>query len=163
MLYRIIIHKQIGRFITPALWLALLMISCNDNNTVSVNNGALTEAEVKGFIAAYDKAWSERDTMAMKEMMDEKYTYFSSEGATRTRKNILDWFTPADKYKVESALRNEITITINHNVAIVSTHWMGNGSFGGETFNDDQRCGLVIQKIDGRLKLVAEHCVQIAR
>jgi hypothetical protein len=163
MLFRIIIHKQISRFIVPAFWLALLMISCNDNDGVSGKSGPLTEAEVKDFITAYDKAWSERDTTSMKEMMDEKYTYFSSGGATRTRKNIIDWFTPADKYKVESALRNEIAVTINQNVAIVSSHWVGNGSFGTETFNDDQRCGLVIQKIDGRLKLVAEHCVQITK
>jgi hypothetical protein len=64
---------------------------------------------------------------------------------------------------VDTAYRNEIVITVNDNLAIVSSHWIGNGTFGTEKFNDDQRCGLVLQKINGKIKIVAEHCAQIAK
>jgi hypothetical protein len=147
--------------VVPAV--ALLMIACNANNPVSKKAGSLTEVEVKNFIDAYDEAWDKRDTIAMKEMMDEKYIYFTSDGSIKTRNHILGWFTPADKYKVDTALRKEIVITLNNEIAIVSSHWIGSGTFGTEKFNDDQRCGLVIQKINGQVKIVAEHCVQIAK
>jgi ketosteroid isomerase-like protein len=144
--------------------LVSIMVSCNDKKTPQPAASApLTETEVKAFIEAYDKAWHDRDTMKMKEMMDEKYIYFTSNGLTRTRGNILGWFNPADKYKMDTAYRNEIAITLNGDVAIVSTHWVGNGTFGTEKFDDDQRCGLVIQKVNDKLKLVSEHCVQIEK
>ena len=163
MMFSRIIYRQICEFMAPVVLVAFMMISCNANNPGSATVGSLTESEVRNFLDAYDKAWGERDTTAMKEMMDEKYTYFTSEGSTQTRNKILSWFTPADKYKVDTAFRNEVAITLNNNIAIVSSRWVGNGTFGSEKFNDDQRCGLVIQKINGTLKIVAEHCVQIAR
>ena len=95
--------------------------------------------------------------------MDENYIYFTSTGSTIGRTDILSWFNPVDKYQVEKAERTEISIQINGNTAIVSSRWIGNGSFGEEKFNDDQRCGLVIQKANGRLVLVAEHCTQITK
>ena len=122
----------------------------------------LTEKEVNDFIARYDGAWGKRDTTLMKEIMDERYTYFSSRGSTTTRDRIISWFTPADKYNVDTAARTEISITyLQGNTAIVSTRWVGRGSFDNERFSDDQRCGLVLEKRDGKVRIVAEHCTQI--
>lgn len=122
----------------------------------------LTEKEVTDFVARYDGAWKSRDTTLMKEIMDERYTYFTSRGSTITRQSIISWFAPADKYRVDSAARSEITITYLHgNTAIVSSRWIGSGSFGEEQFRDDQRCGLVLEKKDGKVRIVAEHCIQI--
>lgn len=143
--------------------ISLIALSCKNNTTTTTSGSPITETEVKNFIDAYDKAWDAKDTMAMKEMMDEKYIYFTSTGITRTRENILGWFTPDDKYKIDTALRNEVSVIVNDNIAIASTHWVGSGTFGTETFNDDQRCGLVIQKSNGKLKIVSEHCVQIVK
>ena len=141
----------------------VLLIACNTRAPKPIEAGMLTESEVRNFITTYDKAWENRDTIAMKELIDENYIYFTSTGATTDRAKILGWFTPADKYKVDTAYRNEINIIINGNTAIVSSHWTGNGSFAGETFNDNQRCGLVIQKLNGKLKIISEHCVQIEK
>ena len=133
-------------------------ISCRDK---PVNNEGLTEKEVTDFITHYDNLWARRDTSGMKEAMAENYIYFTSVGSTTDGIRIISWFTPADKYKVDNALRTEINVIINGNTAVVSSRWVGSGSFDGEKFNDDQRCSLTIQKVNDRLKLISEHCTQI--
>ena len=80
----------------------------------------------------YDNLWAKRDTAALKEAMADSYIYFTSVGSTTDRKEILGWFVPADKYKVDTAIRSEIGITIHGNTAIVSSRWIGSGSFDGE-------------------------------
>ena len=149
------------RFI--AIWIisSAFLFSCRSDQQVGKNDGLLTEAEVKDFISKYDLLWARKDTTGMKQAMDENYIYFTSTGSTIGRKDILGWFNPADKYHVEKAERSEISIQIKGNTAIVNSRWIGNGSFDGDKFNDDQRCGLVIQKLNGELILVAEHCTQI--
>lgn len=135
--------------------------SCNPIQEKHTDDVLITEAEVKDFIRQYDVMWASRDTGLMKQAMDDQYIYFTSTGSTIGRADVISWFTPADKYKVEKAERSEISVQLNGNTAIVSSRWIGNGSFGNEKFNDDQRCGLVIQKSDGKLKLLTEHCTQI--
>ena len=97
----------------------------------------------------------------MKNIIDENYVYFTSTGAVITRKDIISWFTPADKYKIDTASRSEISIAIHGNTAIVKSRWIGSGTFGDEKFNDDQRCGLVLKKSGGQIRIISEHCVQI--
>ena len=145
--------------------LALVIISfcfgCNERSTPSANENVLTEKEVRDFVKHYDDLWATRDTTGMKEAMAENYIYFTSVGNTSDRRRIISWFTPADKYKGDTAIRNEISVTIHGNTAIVSSRWVGSGSFDGERFRDDQRCSLTIQKEGGKLKLISEHCTQI--
>lgn len=139
--------------------LFLLLAACQGPRPIDA--AVLTEDEVRAFIRDYDLAWEKRDTTGMRTLIDSNYTYFSSTGNTTSREKIIGWFTPADKYKVDTAYRREILITISHNTAIVSSRWTGNGTFGTESFDDDQRCSLVIQKAGGKLRLIAEHCTQI--
>jgi hypothetical protein len=150
------------RLIILSTAIFILFVSCSDDQGNANSDVSLTEAEVKDFIREYDAMWAGRDTGSMKLAMDDHYIYFTSTGSTRKRGDIISWFTPVDKYKVERSERSEISIQLEGNTAIVSSRWVGNGSFGDEKFNDDQRCGLVIQKVDGKLKLLAEHCTQIA-
>jgi ketosteroid isomerase-like protein len=144
-------------------FIAMLFVSCNEQQQESKNRELLTDKEVEEFIMSYDDMWARRDTSLMKETMSDNYIYFSSTGRTIDRKSIMDWFNPADKYKVDSVSRNEIKITIEGSTAIVSSRWVGRGSFGGEKFEDDQRCGLVIRKENGKLKILSEHCTQISK
>jgi hypothetical protein len=145
------------------LSIAGLFAGCKNEPDRAENKNLLTEKEVIDFIVRYDDMWAKRDTMAMKEAISENYIYFTSTGNTFNRARILSWFDPADKYKVDTATRSEISITIHDNTAVVSSRWIGSGSFSGERFNDDQRCSLVIQKENGKLKLISEHCTQIAK
>ena len=143
-------------------FIAIITSSCNDQQQ-GTKNESLSEKEVEEFIMSYDDMWARRDTSLMKATMSDSYIYFSSTGRTIDRKSIMDWFNPADKYKVDSVSRNEIKITIEGSTAIVSSRWIGSGSFGGEKFEDDQRCGLVIRKENGKLKILSEHCTQISK
>jgi len=142
----------------------VLFMACRNSRQSPAGKDALTETEVLDFINHYDQSWGARDTSRMKELMDDHYIYFTSTGKTSNRKAIIGWFTPADKYKVDTAVRSEITVMrLKDNTAIVSSRWTGSGTFGEEKFNDDQRCGLVIQKTGGKLKLISEHCTQIVK
>jgi len=135
--------------------------ACSDDQKEKTAENKITEKEVTDFIKHYDDLWAKRDTTGMKKAIAENYIYFTSTGNTTTRDRIISWFTPADKYKVDSAIRSEISVTINDNTAVVSSRWVGSGSFDGEKFKDDQRCSLTIQKVKGELKLISEHCTQI--
>ena len=137
------------------------IMACTDHEKEKAGDNKMTEKEVAEFIKHYDDLWAKRDTTGMKTTMAENYIYFSSTGNTSNRDRIISWFTPADKYKVDSAIRSEISVTLNNNIAVVSSRWIGSGSFDGEKFKDDQRCSLKIQKVNGELKLVSEHCTQI--
>jgi hypothetical protein len=150
------------QFIVLATAISLFLVSCSTNQEKERSADSLTEAEVKDFIREYDQMWASRDTGLMKQAMDDQYIYFTPTGSTRRRGDIIGWFTPADKYKVEKAERTEISIQLQGNTGIVFSRWVGNGIFGNEKFNDDQRCSLIIQKTDGKLELLAEHCTQTA-
>ena len=149
-------RKYIGLFV-----IGVLCFGCKDRAEKPALETALTEKEVRDFVKYYDNMWAKRDTIAMKEAMAENYIYFTSVGSTSDRNKILGWFVPADKYKVDTAIRSEIDVTIHGNTAVVSSRWIGSGSFDGEKFRDDQRCSLTIQKENGEIKLISEHCTQI--
>ena len=140
---------------------AFLCFGCKEIAEKPALENALTEKEVRDFVSDYDNMWAKRDTAAMKEAMADNYIYFTSAGSTTDRKKILGWFVPADKYKVDTAIRSEIAVTIHGNIAVVGSRWIGSGSFDGEKFRDDQRCSLTIQKENGKIKLISEHCTQI--
>lgn len=148
--------KYIGLFV-----FAVFYFGCKEGSEMPALETDLTEKEVRDFINDYDTMWAKRDTTAMKEAMADNYIYFTSIGSTTDRKKILGWFVPADKYKVDTAIRSEIDVRIHGNTAIVSSRWIGSGSFDGEKFRDDQRCSLTIQKEKGKIKLISEHCTQI--
>ncbi len=140
-----------------------IFFSCAAGDKENTKKGtALTEAEVRDFVRSYDEMWARRDTNSMKKAMAEDYIYFSSTGSTIDRTRILSWFTPAFNLKMDTAVRDQVKIVLNGNTAVVSTHWVGNGTINGEKFADDQRCSIIIQKINGELKVITEHCTQIA-
>ena len=148
------------------IWFLVLPVfcfGCSERTEKPFLENALTEKEVTDFINDYDNMWAKRDTSALKEAMADNYIYFTSVGSTTDREKILGWFVPADKYKVDTAIRSEIDVTIHGNTAIVSSRWIGSGSFDGEKFRDDQRCSLTIQKEKGKMKLISEHCTQIVK
>jgi len=145
--------KKYILFLLPAL-----LTTCAEK---AANKEQLTEKEVVDFIKHYDDLWAKRDTTGMKKAMAENYIYFTSTGRVSTRDMIISWFTPDNKYKVDTAIRSEISVKLNENVATVISRWIGSGSYDGERFQDDQRCSLIVQKINGELKLVSEHCTQI--
>lgn len=133
---------------------------CTDTK---VTSDTLTETEVKDFIAQYDQKWSNRDTVALKDILDDNYIYFTSTGATSNKKESIGMFDPANNYTIEKSARSEIKVILNGNTAVVNSHWIGNGTFMGTAFNDDQRCGIVLKKTDNKIRIISENCVQISK
>lgn len=111
-------------------------------------------------VEAYDRAISRKDGEWISSLLAENYVYFQSTGGMRDRSSVLGMVTSPD-YRVESRSREDITVRITGCTAVVESRWRGTGTFKGERFVDDQRCGLVFVTLHGAWRLVAEHCTQI--
>ena len=139
-----------------------LAVACsNDQSSTHNSPDNLSKEEVIAFLNTYDNAWNTRNNKVVDSLYAPQYRYFTSVGGVSSRARNLE-ILAADYYKVISAKRTEIDIAIDGNIAIVSSRWQGNGVWMNEPFNDNQRCGLVIQKKGKELKLLSEHCVDIS-
>ena len=116
---------------------------------------------VSTLVARYDSAWGRRDTSAVSRLLAPRYQYFTSLGGVSSRAETLAMLG-SPEYRLEQAERSEIVVSRTGPVAIVSSRWTGRGTYRGEPFNDDQRCGQTWLQADRTWQLVSEHCVQIA-
>lgn len=115
---------------------------------------------IKKILTEYDQAWNRKDAKTVEKFLAPNYIYFSSTGGTTSRQRTLE-FLASPKYIIKSAKRTELTAYSAANTLIVSSRWIGSGSYNDEVFNDDQRCSLVFTKEKGSWKLLSEHCTQI--
>jgi ketosteroid isomerase-like protein len=145
--------------VRPAALLAGL-IAIAHPSLASAQDGART-ADVTALVARYDSAWNRRDTTAVSRLLAAGYQYFSSRGDVSSRAETMR-FLADPHYLLKEARRSELTVTLSGSVAVVSSRWQGRGSYRGERFVDDQRCGQVWQQSAGRWRMLSEHCVQIA-
>jgi hypothetical protein len=118
--------------------------------------------EVAALVAQYDSAWNQRDTIAVSRLLAPRYQYFTSRGGVSSRAETMAMLSAPD-YRLEHASRSEIEISLSSPVAVVSSRWVGRGTYRGQPFKDDQRCSQTWLQT-GRMmwQLVSEHCVQIA-
>jgi hypothetical protein len=116
--------------------------------------------EVEAFVARYDSAWNRRDTSAVSRLLAPRYQYFTSRGGVSSRAETLAMLSAPD-YRLEHAKRSEIAVSLSGPVAVVSSRWVGRGTYRGQPFNDDQRCGQTWLLTDDVWQLLSEHCVQI--
>ena len=112
-------------------------------------------------VAQYDSSWNRKDTVAVSRWLAPRYQYFTSLGAVRSRAPVLEFLGSPD-YVLESAQRSEVVVTHSGPVAVVSSRWQGHGTYQGNRFTDDQRCGQVWLETSRAWQVVSEHCVQIA-
>jgi hypothetical protein len=59
--------------------------------------------------------------------------------------------------------REEVTIQLDGNTAVVNTIWSGKGFYHGQEFNDRQRCSITIVKHRKQVRILAEHCTPIKK
>jgi hypothetical protein len=117
-------------------------------------------ARVEDVIAAHDSAWKQRDTTVVSRHLAPKYLYFTSRGGVSSRAETVAMLSDPD-YRLEHAERSEIVVSRSGPVTVVSSRWVGRGTYRGEAFKDDQRCGQT-WLLQGRWwQLLSEHCVQI--
>ena len=120
-------------------------------------------SEIREVLAEYDRAWNGKDVKVVGEMLDDNYVYFSSTGTLSNKSSSLEFLAKPD-YKLISVKRSEHQLhAYDGKVAVVSSRWEGKGTWSGGDINDDQRCGQVFVKRNGKWKLISENCAQIVR
>src|SRR5882757_5385666 len=108
-----------------------------------------SDKQIKDLIKRYDSAWVKKDVGAVTATMSPEYVYFSSDGKLRDRKWMLD-FLQKPAYKLDRSERSEIEVHRTDSTAVVSSRWIGTGSYDENPINDDQRCGIVLSQAKGR-------------
>jgi Domain of unknown function (DUF4440) len=126
-----------------------------------VEGGSRVAAQVATLVAQYDSAWNRRDTITISRLLAPRYQYFTSRGGVSSRAETMG-FLRAPDYVLERAKRSELSVSLSGPVAVVSSRWQGQGTYRGEAFKDDQRCGQTWLRSAGAWRLLSEHCVQIA-
>jgi len=123
----------------------------------------LTTAEVLSTIQAFDEAWRGKDSAAVAAFLADDYSYSSSTGGLLTREWLLEELLGDPEYRLDRSERNELHVVLYGTTAVVSSRWRGVGSYRGEPIRDDQRCSLVMVRDGARVRIVTEHCTQIAQ
>ena len=155
---------------TLRAWLDSVGLSVNEAARIQPTYTPMVEA----YVAQYDSAWNRRDTSAVSRILAPQYQYFTSRGRVSSRAESMAMLSDPG-YRLEGASRSEITVTLRHPVAVVSSRWKGRGTYRGEPFVDDQRCGQTWVLVDPpreareaaefldvrEWQLLSEHCVQI--
>jgi hypothetical protein len=157
----------------PALhaWLGSVGLSVNEAARIQPTYTPMVEA----YVAQYDSAWNRRDTSAVGRILAPEYRYFTSRGGVSSRAESMAMLSDPG-YRLERASRSEITVALTGPVAVVSSRWQGQGTYRGQHFKDDQRCGQTWLLAGGHRdargvgelgdssewQLLSEHCVQIA-
>jgi len=124
--------------------------------------GDKADQQISDLVTRYDAAWLKKDVAAVQRILAPEYVYFSSEGKLNDRKSTFD-FLQKDSYKLDRSERSDIEVRRTGQTAVVSSRWIGTGTFDGKPINDDQRCGIVLSKVKGNWLIVSEHCTRIAR
>ena len=114
-----------------------------DSAGLSVAEAARIQPTYEGwaapaFVAEYDSAWSRRDTSAVSRLLAPQYQYFTSRGGVSSRAETLALLSDPG-YRLEQADRSEVRVSISGPVTVVSSRWVGRGTYEGEAFKDDQR------------------------
>ena len=135
------------------IYTALLLISCSPEPV-------LTEAEVMTVIERFDAGWQNKKPDLVDSVLSRNYTYFTQSGNTFDRNSLIA--TAGSKtYTLQTMQREEVTIHLDGNTAVVNTIWSGQGFYHGQEFNDRQRCSITIVKHKKQVRILAEHCTPI--
>jgi ketosteroid isomerase-like protein len=136
------------------------LLTAMQDAPVGADAAASGAASLEQAVARYDEAWNARDATALNQLLAPDYVYFTSRGAVWSRTRWLE-FMLSPKYVLNAAKRSEIAIHQTGDAAVVSTRWIGNGSYDGRVFDDDQRCSIGLARTGGTWRILSEHCTQI--
>lgn len=126
-----------------------------------VQDESQAAAQIASLVARYDSGWNRKDTITVGRLLAPRYQYFTSRGGVSSRAETMGFLSAPD-YVLGQAKRSELSVALSGPVAVVSSRWQGEGSYRGEAFKDDQRCGQTWVRTARAWQLLSEHCVQIA-
>lgn len=93
-------------------------------------------------------------------VLSNHYVYFTQSGQIFNRSALIIT-AGSSVYQLQTMGRENLTMQLEGNTAVVNTIWKGKGFYHGEQFNDKQRCSITIVKHKGLVKILAEHCTPI--
>ena len=130
----------------------LLMIiqSCSQNENITLE-------EVNQVIQRFDEGWKNKNAMIVDSVLAEKYVYYTQSGGVFDRANVVQTAGSA-QYKLTEMKREQVSVSISGNTAVVNTTWRGKGSYFDQPFDDLQRCSVTIVKHKGKVRILSEHC-----
>ena len=138
------------------LWIlcGILLFGCRTKEDI------LTQQEVTAIMDQFDKGWKEKKPALVDSALSTHYLYFTQSGKTFSRTALIAT-AGSDIYSLQDMSREQISIQIDGNAAVVNTVWSGKGMYHGESFDDKQRCSVTIIKHRGKVKILSEHCTPI--
>ena len=138
------------------LWISLsvLLSGCRSAEDM------LTQQEVTAIMDQFDKGWKEKKPALVDSALSTHYLYFTQSGKTFSRDALIAT-AGSEIYTLQDMSREQISIQIDGNAAVVNTVWSGKGMYHGESFDDKQRCSVTIIKHRGKVKILSEHCTPI--
>lgn len=142
--------KQI---LTVFSFVLLFSFSCRKKDII-------TKEEVIAVINKFDEGWENKNGKLVDSVLSSQYIYFTQSGNTFDRASLVKTASSAE-YKLQTMERQQLTIQIEGNTAVVNTVWQGKGSYHGEKFDDNQRCSITIVKNNGKVSILSEHCTPI--
>ena len=120
----------------------------------------LTEQEVLNVIHRFDEGWKNKNAKEVDAVLSSQYLYFTQSGNTFDRANLVKT-AESSEYQLQTMERENFTMQIEGNTAVVNTVWKGKGSYHGENFDDNQRCSITVVKVNNEVRILAEHCTPI--
>jgi hypothetical protein len=120
----------------------------------------ITKDEVINAIKKFDDGWQNKNLHAVDSVLSPAYIYFTQSGSTFSRDSVVAT-AGENSYTLNDMSRTEIAVTLYDNTAIVSTRWKGKGTYRGTTFDEDQRCSIVLIKKNNKVEILSEHCTPI--
>lgn len=120
----------------------------------------LTEEEVIYVIKQFDDGWRNKNFKKVDSVLSPVYIYFTQSGGSFSRDSLVQT-AGSNTYLLQSMDRCEFVVALYENTAVVSTRWLGKGTYRGIPFDEDQRCSVTIIKKDDKVQILSEHCTPI--
>ena len=98
------------------LLVSVLLNGCKNNDEI------LTEKEVFAVIDKFDEGWKNKNADLVDSVLSEHYVYFTQSGQTFNRPNLIST-AGSDIYKLQTMERENFTIMLEGNTAVVNTIW----------------------------------------
>jgi len=126
----------------------------------SQQEAPLSEDEVHTVMEKFDRGWKTKNATLVDSVLSPHYLYFTQSGRTFDRAALVAT-AGSQVYTLQTMERDNLTIQLEGNTAVVNTIWKGKGIYHGESFDDRQRCSVTITKWNGKVQILAEHCTPI--
>jgi ketosteroid isomerase-like protein len=128
---------------------------------VRAQASAPRERSVLEALAAYERAILASDTVALKLLWAEDYTFINAQGVLATREQRLANFRSGATSVAEAVNQREITARVYGDNAVVQQLFTLRGRFGGVETDTEVRCTFVWLWRAGRWQMVANQLTPV--